>query len=72
MKLRLFCKKRFSPSCVRGRPLQLCAQRVFGDKGNLQLCAWLKDLKGYTAECTDQNCGFCKELNKTQFCGRNS
>ena len=28
-----------------------------------------KDLKGSTAECTDQNYGFCKELNKTQFCG---
>ena len=29
-----------------------------------------KDLKGSAAECIDQNCGFCKELNKTQFCGR--
>ena len=28
------------------------------------------DLKGSIAECIDQNCGFCKELNKTQFCGR--
>ena len=23
-----------------------------------------KDLKGSAAECADQNCGFCKELNK--------
>ena len=23
-----------------------------------------EDLKGSVAECTDQNCGFCKELNK--------
>ena len=30
-----------------------------------------EELKGYAAECADQNCGFCKELNKTQFCGRN-
>ena len=30
-----------------------------------------EDLKGSAAECIDQNCGFCKELNKTQFCGRN-
>ena len=29
-----------------------------------------KDLKGSTAECADQNCGFSKELNKTQFYGR--
>ena len=29
-----------------------------------------KDLKGSTAECADQNYGFSKELNKTQFCGR--
>ena len=29
-----------------------------------------EDLKGSAAECADQNCGFCKELNKTQFCGR--
>ena len=30
-----------------------------------------KDLKGSIAECADQNCGFCKDLNKTQFCGSN-
>ena len=30
----------------------------------------LEDLKGSAAECADQKCGFCKELNKTQFCGR--
>ena len=30
-----------------------------------------EDLKGSAAKCTDQNCGFCKELNKKQFCGRN-
>ena len=30
-----------------------------------------EDLKGSAAECADQNCGFGKELNKTQFCGRN-
>ena len=30
-----------------------------------------EDLKGCAAECADQNCGFCKELNKTQFYGRN-
>ena len=29
-----------------------------------------KDLKGSAAEYEDHNCGFCKELNKTQFCGR--
>ena len=29
-----------------------------------------KDLKGSAVECADQNCGFSKELNKTQFCGR--
>ena len=23
-----------------------------------------EDLKGSAAECADQNCGFCKELNK--------
>ena len=28
-----------------------------------------EDLKGFAAECTDQNCGFSKELNKAQFCG---
>ena len=28
-----------------------------------------KDLKGSAAEYADQNCGFCKELNKAQFCG---
>ena len=38
---------------------------------DLQLCAQLEELKGSTAEYADQNCGFCKELNKTQFCGRN-
>ena len=30
-----------------------------------------EDLKGSTAECADQNYGFCRKLNKTQFCGRN-
>ena len=30
-----------------------------------------EDLKGSATECADQNCGFCKELNKTQFCGHN-
>ena len=30
-----------------------------------------KDLKGSPAECADQNCDFSKELNKTQFGGRN-
>ena len=29
-----------------------------------------KDLKGSAAKCANQNCGFSKELNKTQFCGR--
>ena len=45
---------------MHGRPLQLCAQRVLGDKGDLQLCAQilqlsvqLEDLKGSVAECTD-------------------
>ena len=28
-----------------------------------------EDLKGSAVECADQNFGFCKELNKTQFCG---
>ena len=52
-------------------------QRVLGDKEDLQLCAQrlqlsakLEDLKGSTTEYANQNCGFCKELNKTQFCGR--
>ena len=27
-------------------------------------CAAFGRLKGSTAECADQNCGFCKELNK--------
>ena len=38
-----------------------------------EICSCVRDfedLKGSAAECTDQNCGFCKELNKTQFCGR--
>ena len=30
-----------------------------------------EELKGFAAECVDQNCGFCRKLNKTQFCGRN-
>ena len=30
-----------------------------------------EELKGYLAECVDQNCGFCRKLNKTQFYGRN-
>ena len=30
-----------------------------------------KDLKGYAAECTNQNYDFSKELIKTQFCGCN-
>ena len=30
-----------------------------------------EDLKGSAAECADQNCGFCRKLNKMQFCGRN-
>ena len=63
---------------MHGRPLQLCAQRVLGDKEDLQLCAQrlqlsakLEDLKGSTTEYANQNCGFSKELNKTQFCRRN-
>ena len=30
-----------------------------------------EDLKGSAVECADQNCGFCRKLNKTQFCGHN-
>ena len=30
-----------------------------------------EDLKGSAVECTDQNGGFCKDLNKTQFRGCN-
>ena len=65
-KLRLLCKERLSPSCVRGRPLQLCAQRVYKrlreiyscvHRGSL-VCAWLKRLKRSAAECVDQNCDF--------------
>ena len=37
---------------------------------DLQLSAQLEELKGSVAECVDQNCGFCKELNITQFYGR--
>ena len=36
----------------------------------LQLSTLL-DLKESVAECADQNCGFCRNLNKTRFCGRN-
>ena len=39
-----------------------------------EICSLVRifeELKGSAAECVDQNCGFCKELNKTQFCGRN-
>ena len=39
-----------------------------------EICSCVRgfeDLKGSAAECADQNCGFCKELNKTQFCGHN-
>ena len=35
----------------------------------LQLSAQPEDLKGSAVECADQNCGFCKDLNKMQFCG---
>ena len=55
--------------CVEGfwvvKKIYSCVHR------ELQLSAQLEDLKGSAAECADQNCGFCKELNKTQFCGRN-
>ena len=30
-----------------------------------------EDLEGYATECADKNWGFCRKLNKTQFCGRN-
>ena len=39
----------------------------------IEACSYVRsfeDLKGSAAECADQSCGFCKELNKTQFCGR--
>ena len=36
--IRVFVR-RLSHSCVCGRPLQLCAQRGFGEKEYLQLCA---------------------------------
>ena len=39
-----------------------------------EVCSYVcgfEDLKGSTAECTDQNYGFCRKLNKTQFYGRN-
>ena len=38
-----------------------------------EICSLVRsfeELKGSRAECADQNCGFCKELNKTQFYGR--
>ena len=38
---------------------------------DLQLSAQPEELKGSVAECADQNCGFCRKLNKTQFCGHN-
>ena len=52
-----------------------CVRREFlGDKKicscvrrDLQLSVQLEELKGSAAECADQNYGFCKELNKTQF-----
>ena len=40
----------------------------------IEICSLVRsfeELKRSAAECADQNCGFCKELNKTQFCGRN-
>ena len=39
-------------------------------KKNCSYVRSFEELKGSVAECVDQNCGFCKELNKTQFCGR--
>ena len=74
------------PSFVRKVKSQLCAWTTFAAvcaEGfwvikkicscvcrYIQLSVQLEELKGSVAECTDQNCGFCKELNKTQFCGR--
>ena len=55
---------------MRGRPLQLCAQRVLVIKKIYSCVHSFEELKGSAAECVDLNCGFCKELNKTQFCGR--
>ena len=79
MKLRVvlgFCKKdksqlcawMTSASCVRRgfwviEKICSCVHR------DLQLSAQFEELKGSVAECTDQNCGLCKELNKTQFYG---
>ena len=58
---------------MHGRTLQLCAWTT-----SAAVCAeayscvhGFKDLKGSAAECTNQNCDFSKELNKTQFCGCN-
>ena len=57
-KLRSIFGLRLSPSCVRGRPLQLSAQRVFV-KDKSQLCAWMTS----AAECAE---GFVKD--KSQLC----
>ena len=38
-KIDLILVLRSSPSCVHGRPLQLCAQRVFVRKGTAAKCA---------------------------------
>ena len=49
-----------------------CVRRGFWVIKEICSCVHgFEDLKGSAAECVDQNYGFCKELNKTQFYGRN-
>ena len=64
---------------MRGRPLQLCAQRVFVRRIKeipAAVCAGaccyvrgLEGLKGSAAECADQT-AICSKLNKNAVCGR--
>ena len=73
-----FCKKKVkSQLCVWTTSAAVCTEGVWVIKKicscvhrELQLSAQPEDLKGSAAECADRDCGFYKELNKMQFCGR--
>ena len=73
----ILVKKVKSQLCAWTTSAAVCAEGFWVNKKicscvrrDLQLSAQLEELKRSAAECADQNCGFCKELNKTQFCGR--
>ena len=77
MKLRLVCKVK-SQLCAWMTSAAVCVEGFGRLRKSAAVCVeacscvhGFEDLKGSAAECADQNCGFCKELNKTQFCGRN-